>query len=121
MKNQPAQTRKHLKLSSDDILPVATSHQSGTKKILSAEIPQPVVIKQVAIGKLEPGELVPSHVHPDMDEHYMIMSGNGWMRIDEAVYLLKKGDFMIVTAGSDHELHCTDNSLEFFYQSFAYL
>jgi len=113
--------REHVKLSVDEIRPVPTAHNSGTKKVLSGEFSHPVMIKQVAVGKLGPGESVELHAHPDMDEHYFILEGNGRIKIDNTVYFIKKGDFMIVTAGSDHELHSNNETLEFFYQSFQIL
>ena len=113
--------REHIKLSVDEIRPVPTAHNSGTKRVLSGGFSHPVMLKQVAVGKLEPGESVEPHVHPDLDEHYFILEGNGRIRINNKVYFIKKGDFMIVTAGSDHELHSNNETLEFFYQSFQIL
>ena len=117
----PIEKREHVRLSIDEVLPVATAHNSGTKKVLSGEFSHPVMIKQIAVGKLLPGESVEPHVHPDMDEHYFFLEGSGRMRINNNVYFIKKGDFVIVTAGSDHELQCNNETLEFFYQSFQIL
>ncbi|RYY09137.1 MAG: cupin domain-containing protein [Chitinophagaceae bacterium] len=114
-------TRPHVKLAAADIPAVVTSHNSGSKLVFSKGFDQPVLIKQIAIGRLEPGESIEPHVHPDMDEHYFILQGTGTMRINKDNYSLKSGDFILVTAGSEHELHCENNRLEFYYQGFEIL
>jgi quercetin dioxygenase-like cupin family protein len=113
--------RLHSKLATRELVPVATAHNSGTKKVLSRGFDQPVVIKQVAVGTLLPGETVEPHTHPDLDEYYYVLTGNGTMRVDQQTYELAAGDFVIVTAGSEHELRSGDKPLEFYYQSFQVL
>ncbi|MET0243203.1 MAG: cupin domain-containing protein [Flavitalea sp.] len=100
---------------------VTTSHNTGTKKVLLPANEQPVLIKQVALGILEQGEKVSAHTHPDMDEHYFFLRGNGIMRVDDQVYRLAPGDFILVKAGSEHELLCDIEKLEFYYQGFQLL
>jgi quercetin dioxygenase-like cupin family protein len=110
--------RKHIQVSVDTISPVHTAHQAGSKKVLAGEFQFPVIIKQVAVGRLLAGDRIEAHTHPDMDEYYFFLKGNGTMRVDESTYELKAGTFIIVTAGSEHELSCDDSPLEFYYQSF---
>ena len=50
--------REHVKLSVDEVRPVPTAHNSGTKKVLSGEFSHPVMIKQVAVGNFSPGNLL---------------------------------------------------------------
>lgn len=44
-----------------------------------------------------------------MDEHYIIVSGEGSMQIDKEDYELKRGKFILVPAGSYHSLSVTKN------------
>jgi mannose-6-phosphate isomerase-like protein (cupin superfamily) len=110
--------RPHVNIAVANVTPVATAHNSGTKKVLTRGFDQPVIIKQVAVGTLLPGEYVEPHSHADLDEYYFVLSGNGTMRVDGNNYELAAGDFVIVTAGSEHELRSGDKTLEFYYQSF---
>ena len=114
--------REHLKLSISELEAVPTAHNSGTKKILTRGFNQPVLIKQVAVGTLSPGDVIEPHIHPDLDEYYMILKGGGMMRVEEKIYKLSPGDFILVTAGSEHELRNDEQeTIEFYYQSFQVL
>ncbi|EOR95047.1 hypothetical protein ADIARSV_1747 [Arcticibacter svalbardensis MN12-7] len=99
----------------DEIIPVSTSHAVGLKKILAQGSDQPVKLKQVAFGKLLPGQNVPIHVHPDMDEVYFFQNGYGIAKVDDVVYDLKPGIFVYIPAGSKHDISCSTTPLEFFY------
>jgi quercetin dioxygenase-like cupin family protein len=110
--------REHIMLSGEEIQPVTTSHMSGSKQVFSFGSTQPVVIKQIALGKLEPGEIIAAHTHPDLDEYYYFISGNGEVRVNENIYNVKPGDFLLITAGSEHELVAGGEPLSFYYQSF---
>ncbi|RYY17527.1 MAG: cupin domain-containing protein [Chitinophagaceae bacterium] len=114
-------SRDHVKLALSDILPVSTSHDSGTKKVLAGQFAEPVKIKQVAVGRLEPGDDIGSHVHQDMDEYYFILEGKAMMQVQDQTYQLKKGDFILVTAGSAHRIYDIRETLEFYYQSYEML
>ena len=104
----------------DEIIPVSTSHAVGLKKILAQGSDQSVKLKQVAFGKLTPGQSVPAHVHPDMDEVYYFQNGHGIVRVDDVAYDLKPGVFVYVPAGSKHDISCSTTSLEFFYFGLEY-
>jgi mannose-6-phosphate isomerase-like protein (cupin superfamily) len=110
--------RPHLKTSLLEIPGVPTAHNSGTKKILSRGFHEKVVIRQVAVAVLEIGERVEPHTHADLDEYYFILRGAGKLKVNDTLYELKAGDFIIVTAGSEHEIRDISETLEFYYQSF---
>ena len=99
----------------DEIIPISTSHAVGLKKILAQGSDQAVKLKQVAYGKLMPGQSVPGHVHPDMDEVYFFQNGIGTAKVNDIAYDLKPGTFVYIPAGSKHDISCSTTPLEFFY------
>ncbi len=99
----------------DEIEPVLTSHNTGSKKVLCKGFPESVQLKQIALGGLSPGESVAVHTHLDMDEYYHVLTGNGVIYIDEVLYKLEPGIFINVPAGAAHRLECGEIPLEFFY------
>ena len=110
--------RDHTKLNISELTGRPTSHNSGTKKVITTNPSGPVMIKQIAVGILQPGETIEEHRHPDLDEHYFVLSGSGSMQVEERIYELKKGDFILVTAGSLHRIYDITQTLEFYYQGF---
>jgi len=88
---------------------ISPSHNIGQKKVLLSNVETISNITQLAITKLAAGDIVEEHVHPTMDEHYIIVSGEGSMQIDKEDYELKRGKFILVPAGSYHSLSVTKN------------
>ncbi len=91
-----------------------TSHGIGLKKILSKELPESLKIKQIALGYLKPGELIEPHVHPDLDEYYYVLEGNGSILLDDDTLPFHEAIFVKVPAGTTHSLTC-EKDLTFFY------
>lgn len=62
---------------------------------------------------LEPGEAPPLHVHPDVEQVFYILEGEGTMAVgadaDEFVEL-RVGDFVRTPPGTPHAVHCTGSS-----------
>lgn len=104
----------------DDISEILTAHNSGTKKVLLSSEESGNAITQIAIGKLEPGEVVESHLHKTMTEYFYFTEGFGQYLIDGQTHELRKGSFVIIPEKTEHSLINTGNeSLSFFYFGIA--
>ncbi len=83
---------------------VPTSHQIGEKKVLLSNSETISNITQLALNKLYANDIVEIHMHPTMDEHFIVVSGEGIMQINNENYDFKQGKFFLVPAGSYHNL-----------------
>lgn len=81
-----------------------TSHLIGQKKVLLSNAETISAITQIAISKLFKNDIVEKHVHPTMDEHYVVLSGEGIILVDNTQFNLQSGTFILVPAGSFHEM-----------------
>ena len=99
----------------DQLASAVTSHGSGSKKVLYHGGGEPVKLKQIAYGTLVPGETIPDHLHPDMDEVYYFQSGEGIMTVAQTTYQLLPEVFVYVPAGMVHGISANSAALEFFY------
>src|SRR5690554_6895977 len=97
-----------------EITAALTSHSIGFKKVLSKELPEALQIKQIAVGYLKPGEIIEPHVHPDLDEYYFVLEGNGSILINGEMLPFHKDIFVQVPAGTTHSMEC-EQDLTFFY------
>ncbi len=62
---------------------------------------------------LEPGEAPPLHVHPDVEQVFYILEGEGTMSVgaDESESVeLRVGDFVRTPPGTPHAVRCTGSS-----------
>jgi quercetin dioxygenase-like cupin family protein len=67
---------------------------------------------------LEPGESPPVHVHPDAEQVFFILEGEGRLSIgreDAETYPLRPGDFVRTPPGTYHAVRCVGS------KSFSYL
>jgi len=60
---------------------------------------------------LEPGEAPPVHTHPDAEQVFFILEGEGELRVgeDRAAYPLQVGDFVRTPPGVPHSVRCVGN------------
>lgn len=87
-----------------DIPAIPTAHHVGLKQVLLANSETPSAITQIAMSQFTKGESVEPHLHPTMDEHYLFLEGSGKMTIDGETYPLQAGDFILIPAGTKHDL-----------------
>lgn len=87
-----------------DIVPVATSHKAGMKRVLLAADESDCSITQIAITVLRAGEIAEAHVHEDMQEGFYVLSGELDIVLDGEVEHCKAEDFVYVKCGISHEL-----------------
>lgn len=88
----------------DDIAAQPTSHGTGTKQVLLGGGETHTPLTQIARSSLMAGESVEEHVHPTMDEHYIVLGGEAVMTVDGRQLPLHCGSYLVVLAGSRHML-----------------
>ncbi len=81
-----------------------TAHAVGLKKVLLSAGETRSAVTQIAVTTFRAGEKAGSHRHPTMDEHYLFIEGEGLMTVDGQSYECRPGDYLLVGAGSLHEL-----------------
>lgn len=59
-----------MRRSLNNIVPIATSHNAGLKRVLLASNESECPITQIAITDLKAGEVVAVHDHQDMQESF---------------------------------------------------
>lgn len=87
-----------------DIVGKPTSHGVGLKKVFLANNECASNITQVAVTTLEAGSIVESHVHQDMEEFFLIQSGEVVIQADGEEHRLRDGDFIYIPCGVSHRL-----------------
>jgi len=80
-----------------------TSHKDGIKKRVMLRNGQVPNITQFAQAIIPAGEIVEKHSHPDMYEIFLVEEGEGDVRIDGTKYPLKKGSYIVIEPGENHE------------------
>lgn len=93
-----------MKKSLKDIVPIATSHKAGLKRVLLSASESGCPITQIAITDLKAGEVASAHVHVDMQEGFYVLNGERDIILDGTVEHCKTEDFVFVKFGTSHEL-----------------
>ncbi len=47
------------------------------------------------------------HLHPDAEEVVIVMSGSGWHRVGDEIYMIRPGDVVFVPRNTPHSACCT--------------
>lgn len=90
--------------------PMPTSHGIGCKRVLLANNETNTKLTQIAITDLMEKEESETHVHPTMEEFFLVIAGEVIIRVDTEHYQLRAGDFMQVSAGEPHSIKAVINS-----------
>lgn len=93
-----------MKRSLKHIVPIATSHKAGMKRVLLASNESECPITQIAITDLKAGEIAETHVHEDMQEGFYVLNGKLDIVLDGAVEHCVAEDFVYVKCDTSHEL-----------------
>lgn len=93
-----------MKRSIADIVPIATSHKAGMKRVLLAANESGCSITQIAVTDLKAGEVAVAHVHEDMQEGFYVLSGELDIVLDGVAEHCNPEDFVYVKCGTSHEL-----------------
>lgn len=88
-----------------DITGKPTSHGVGQKKVLLTINECISNITQIASTTLESGAVVEEHKHLDMEECFLIRSGEVNIAIEGESYRLTDGDFIYIPCGKSHRLN----------------
>lgn len=73
---------------------------------------QPFDVELVTLPAGKPN--FPFHAHAAMWEFYLVLSGQGSLRLDESVHPVKAGDFFICSPGQAHQMTAAeDGPLEY--------
>ena len=86
---------------------ISTAHGIGIKQVLLGCGDTVSSVTQIAVTRLKKGEEVGCHVHKTMDEHYIILSGEGVMNIDGESFVCKDDMYVLISQGSLHSLRAT--------------
>lgn len=93
-----------MKKSLKDIVPIATSHKAGLKRVLLSASESGCPITQIAVTELRAGEIALAHIHEDMQEGFFVLSGCLDIVLDKEVLHSNAEDFVWVEYGTSHEL-----------------
>lgn len=99
-----------MKKSLNDIIPIATSHKAGLKRVLLAANESGCAITQIAVTDLQTGEVAAAHNHQDMQEGFYVLSGELEIVLDGVVEHCKAEDFVWVKYGTSHELRAVTDA-----------
>ena len=64
---------------------------------------------QLVLMSLKPGEEIGSEIHPENDQFFRFDAGEGKVVINQAEYIVKDGDAIIVPHGAEHNVINTSN------------
>lgn len=92
------------------ILPVATSHGIGEKRVIAKGEDVGCGITQIAKTVLKAGEFVERHMHPTMVEHFFFLSGLCDVMIEGSSYPCKGGDYLFIPAGWCHQISVNEET-----------
>jgi mannose-6-phosphate isomerase-like protein (cupin superfamily) len=93
----------------EDIIPIATSHKAGIKRVLLSANESGCSITQIAITDLQAGEVAAAHFHEDMQEGFYVLSGELVVVLGGMVEHCKAEDFVFVKHGTSHELRAVSD------------
>ena len=93
----------------DEQLPFTTADGSTIRSILD-KTNAPVEKQSLAEASLPPNGETERHYHKLSEEFYFITEGEGEMEIDGEVSRVKKGDAILIPAGSWHQIKAKGDS-----------
>ncbi len=94
-----------------EIVPVKTSHGIGEKRVLLSQKEYPSPVTQIAQTGLKAGEVVESHSHPTMDEHFVFLEGKCEVTMDGKTMVCEGGQYLLMPAGTQHRIKVITNTV----------
>ncbi len=88
----------------NSVKPIATSHRIGSKKVLLANGETETRLTQIAITTLKRGEQSETHVHPTMEECFLVIKGMLTIQVESQQIKLVKDDFIQVKPKQIHSI-----------------
>ncbi len=83
-----------------------TKDSSRIREIISPHNSS-IIRQSLAQARLEPSHMTIAHSHPNTEEIYFILSGNGEMAIDTERKMVGQGDAIGIVAGAKHQIRNT--------------
>jgi len=100
----------------EEVKAVSTAHLSGMKQILLNKDETESSLTQVAVGVLQPGEIVENHLHYDMEESFYFLEGKGVYQIDGKQFSIGSGTYIHIPRNTEHLLKAEGKTpLKFIY------
>lgn len=87
-----------------EIIPVTTSHGCGTKRVLLAKEDTQTNLTQIAVTGLKQGERSEMHVHPTMEEVFLIRKGTVKICMETEETVCHADECISIAAGERHAL-----------------
>lgn len=88
----------------DFVAATATAHGIGSKRVLLGNDETETRLTQIAVTDLREGEQSETHIHPTMEECFLVIKGLVSIQINSQQFQLRKGDFIQVCAGQPHSI-----------------
>lgn len=93
--------KKNIADIADEVIHGNTTHR---KRLVSHDETHRGDIATINYAWLEPEKQLEPHTHPDGEEFYFFLEGNGQMLVGNAWFPVTKGDFVTVPNGQTHSL-----------------
>ena len=87
-----------------ELLEIPTAHNIGHKKVLVSSSETDTSITQIAYTSLDSEDFVEAHIHPTMDEHFVLLTGSCMFFCDEDSFTVEKDSYVYVPAGVKHSI-----------------
>lgn len=87
----------------DEIEPFVTKDTSLIREIMAPQNSR-IERQSLAEATLRPGAETQAHLHPNTEEIYYILSGEGWMAIEQERRRVGPGDAIGIPAGRRHQI-----------------
>ncbi len=87
-----------------DNLPITYAHGEVPRKAYLKVGESRTCVQTINYAWLEEGGKIRLHKHDDCEEFFLFLKGEGLMKVNDAEFLVKKGDFVVVEKGEWHEL-----------------
>lgn len=94
-----------------DIVPVATSHGVGEKRVIATSLDVGNLVTQIACTRLKAGDKVETHVHPTMDEHFFFVKGECKVTVEGSSHVCSEGDYLFIPTAHSHSIEVVKESL----------
>ena len=90
-----------------DVVPAFTTKDGSTIRELLADRNSCIRNQSLAEARLGPGMSTAPHYHPQTEEIYYILQGEGQMQVDRSKRAVGTGDAIAIPPGARHQITCT--------------
>lgn len=92
------------KIKIPEIVPISTSHACGKKRVMLTKEDTATNLTQIALTRLKSGEGSGWHVHPTMEEMFIVRKGILRIETVDGIITGEAGDFIRLPAGISHNV-----------------